>query len=789
MGLLADAGGPNPSAPPLSGVRLWSYQKSNGGYHILQSSFADASLMYWFDNSSCNSRFLGKVIARDDTNFSTPSYLNIDSTWNPSDPNSIYQTNNNSNITPTARTYGVVFKWTYTGLDTTAVPGAEAASTTTALTPVANGVFVEDLVHAYDSTFDVTKFTCFSRGVSPQTGHKYMALVCGRNGYPNFPSYPPGNQLVWLAVLDLGNGLPLGSGGNMQVIAAAATWKNYTQRWSGFHSSQYDASDQVILWATQQMNGGGGAMGPYQVVNQAALASGDTSMTVDGEPRCPTADFHCPDGLNSTLYPAQAGDYIYWPDNGEISEISAKNSPTSWTITRGTTGTAARAHASGVTPYMLPSPWGNGTPDFVSNSFWNYNADPHGLSTTYMAADVHFFGAHDAQRGDMNVSVMADSRARLGSLASEVGQYPAFQINIKPDFTSGVFSLTNGNLYQKAPGVDQFLALPAQSWYDVFPFIGGGGMTVVNVTGNLYKYTFGDGFVWKPKILPYWGMFNLPPLLHDVSGPGASIGGTTGDANKLCVVSIAGECTGGSSVGDIYFNVTGLTSLGCTGNEAIPGSGDVCIWPTSMFAQGVNQFGLTPVPQSLVPDQVPIPPGYPTYNPTMSRQLIHGFFPVYRHQTETVISISPENDWLLYYPQWGWIYNTNNFPQPAWAAKVPAYPTIPSTPLNQFVPVSVTLPSSQYSYARVRFGYAENGAVSSFYCTQRPESCSTDIPSGTPSDPFSYLSETVTRKTCSSGCSINIPAVPGRVVYYVVDRVDSGGTVQWTGPMQVAAVP
>ena len=105
------------------------------------------------------------------------------------------------------------------------------------------------------------------------------------------------------------------------------------------------------------------------------------------------------------------------------------------------------------------------------------------------------------------------------------------------------------------------------------------------------------------------------------------------------------------------------------------------------------------------------------------------------------------------------------------------------------VPVSVQ-PLGGAMYVRARFGYLENGG-DLLHCTAYAQDCSTEIPSAASTDPFSFTNEAVIRQACANGasCTINIPSLPNRIVYYVVDRLDSNGNVLQTGLMQAVAVP
>src|SRR6185312_15367876 len=120
------------------------------------------------------------------------------------------------------------------------------------------------------------------------------------------------------------------------------------------------------------------------------------------------------------------------------------------------------------------------------------------------------------------------------------------------------------------------------------------------------------------------------------------------------------------------------------------------------------------------------------------------------------------------------------------AAKLPPWPAYDSENRGGFVNLHVTIGKSNNTAApnaRIRFGYAENGPPDSYFCTARQEACTTG---GTP---FAYASETQTQTSCTSGCTIDIPAISGRVVYYVLDWLDAYGNLIQTGSPQATAIP
>jgi hypothetical protein len=125
------------------------------------------------------------------------------------------------------------------------------------------------------------------------------------------------------------------------------------------------------------------------------------------------------------------------------------------------------------------------------------------------------------------------------------------------------------------------------------------------------------------------------------------------------------------------------------------------------------------------------------------------------------------------------------------AVRIGPLPPADNVDRTTFVPVNVTCQGVPFAAnIRARFGYGDNGG-DLLRCTAYGQDCSTELPSGSPNDPFSFTNEAVTRQACANGatCTIRIPSLANRILYYVVDRLDSSGTVLQTSPMQAVAVP
>src|SRR5207253_3912308 len=125
-------------------------------------------------------------------------------------------------------------------------------------------------------------------------------------------------------------------------------------------------------------------------------------------------------------------------------------------------------------------------------------------------------------------------------------------------------------------------------------------------------------------------------------------------------------------------------------------------------------------------------------------------------------------------------------------AKLPPLPAPDSVARNTFVPIRVTLtppPGVTVNNAMVEFGYVENGQPADFYCTSRRETCVATAAAINESTPFAFSSEAPAGAACSTGCTIQIPAIPQRIVYYRVKYRNASNQVLATGAVQAAAVP
>ena len=90
-------------------------------------------------------------------------------------------------------------------------------------------------------------------------------------------------------------------------------------------------------------------------------------------------------------------------------------------------------------------------------------------------------------------------------------------------------------------------------------------------------------------------------------------------------------------------------------------------------------------------------------------------------------------------------------------------------------------PASPGDRIRIAFGYAENGDPANLYCTTRQETCWTSAAATDP-NPFVFAGEAQHKVACGSGCTVTIPAIPGRILFYQVEHTGGAGTI--LGPLE-----
>jgi hypothetical protein len=325
--------------------------------------------------------------------------------------------------------------------------------------------------------------------------------------------------------------------------------------------------------------------------------------------------------------------------------------------------------------------------------------------------------------------------------------------------------------------------------FDVRPQLGGSqAPPFTAVSGQLYLSTWGgvqdpdtltntnsSGLISKlnRKLVGTAAACGAHPLV-DISGPGSLIDGTSANSYKYCVVRVNGECYSGSVLGQVYVNCPNVVVPSCSGNGIHGGStmgmgSDICLFNAASTAQMAVQFHL----------------GVNDAPSLQTRSLTSAIGRLRMTSGFANARLLPDNSWILFLADW---LNLNG--HDLWMGKMPAWQT-DSVDRSKFIPLMVSVEppvGAKINNAIVQFGYEEDGAPSALNCTSRNDVCIANAGSiGTP--PFFYASENPAGLACSTGCTIALPAIPQRVLYYRVVYRDASNNVLSIAPLQAIAAP
>ena len=164
------------------------------------------------------------------------------------------------------------------------------------------------------------------------------------------------------------------------------------------------------------------------------------------------------------------------------------------------------------------------------------------------------------------------------------------------------------------------------------------------------------------------------------------------------------------------------------------------------------------------------------------RRLTMAFTGPGRQYQFSSIKPTPDGKWALVRP--GWIDGVRPHMM---LVKIPSVAKSDGVNRADFIRYRVDVPARDgATHVRIRFGYAENGPPSSYFCTSRQEACLTDAVV----QPFAYQSsDTLSATSCLSDCTVRVPALSGRVLYYQKEWLDASGNRVHTGPREAYPVP
>jgi len=503
--------------------------------------------------------------------------------------------------------------------------------------------------------------------------------------------------------------------------------------------------------------------------------------------------------------------------------LVAKGANGLWTLQRAANGTSQKAIST--TPIQLE--WGspNGIPvtgyaaGTPQNAYWNPvsgcggSPDPNG--NCLLQDNNETFSHGEWRDGGAAATTNAPAwNVEVGGWNSwptvyqtSVGQVPAILelgvANLTPGAVLGVNYTSYSPPFAGAwgypwtlnagahPNAGGALASANESIraFDNTPIQGGSASPAFTwITGQLYVSTpanvvdaddfYGTGNVAyiNRKLMAQCHSCGNHPLI-DISARNSSIATDATGSYTVCYARNANECHTGSTVGQIYVNCPGIISKSCSGSSIHGGQplgvgNDICVGNQGIANNAVRQFTLDHTDQAGAYTRTLV-------TATSRLRMVYGF------ENNRVL---PDNSWLLFRAEW-----LNLERSDMWMAKLPPWPGVDSVARGSFVPVALTLkPPAGLAVdnALVQFGYQEYGAPQSLNCTTRNDACLANagtVPAS--NQPFYFASESPAGAACGSGCTISVPAISQRILYYQVLYRAANNSVLATGPLTSTVVP
>jgi len=529
--------------------------------------------------------------------------------------------------------------------------------------------------------------------------------------------------------------------------------------------------------------------------------------------------------------------YIGAPPANELMTLVAKNyggTPGLWVFQRSSNGVELPIAAS--TPItlwwesiMVSIPATSGNQSLNTTEYWNPlkgcagSPDPHG---NCLMQDTNFAEAHGEWRDGgeavgVNVPNWAVPSSAVGigvpwptDYQTVVGSVPGIlsltPANLTPGAAAGVNFVSgsppfagafgvpfqpDGGTHPNPPGANAS-AYEALEAFDNTPLQGGTYEPAFTlVSGQLYDYipstvkdsddfysaTGGSGgygvTTINRKLMATGASCGSHPLI-DISSPatGNAIATDTTASYEYCVARNANECRSGSSQGEIFVNCPGVVWPRCEGlsiHGGVPlGVGnDICVGNVSKVADAIIQFTLAHTDYFDAYTRI-------LASATSRRRMVSGF------ENNRLL---PDNSWILYRQEY-----LNYQRQEMWMAKLPPYPAVDSINRGAFVPMLINKLQGPpgTDNAIVEFGHQEYGAPQQVNCTTRNDVClatASTVPAGT--QPFYFASENPAGAPCATGCTITIPAISQRILYYRVKYRNASNTVLAASPLTAVVVP
>lgn len=495
-------------------------------------------------------------------------------------------------------------------------------------------------------------------------------------------------------------------------------------------------------------------------------------------------------------------DDVYQIDS-EYVRVSGPLSGGTVTVTRGVgwydqATSTATTHTAGAPLRWLcssgPSAEQTGLQNKFFDSIWDFKNSTNGASTTYYKGIWRVATGHGAtvDYPAQNVGIQLNDNfgvfGRMTDLANWNRNPADFSFVQNPTFAGKIAPGTGNNYQGHLSLYCPLCTVPLiYSFFDVAPMIGGfsdqattamcqscGSYTL---TGDLWRYTYNNGGGSDADGLSVKQLDQLRTagdrILRDISSPTSTITGGSGDAFKGCYAYRPNECLTGALAGEQFVNVPGLEPLRtyCSGGETFSSARDLCVADMTQRAQSVTQ--------TMVP---PLTPQAATFVDSTARsvRVLGTMFNYWRKTTNTCnVKLTPGGEYLL--------HGCGGHEKGAFLIKVPPF-VKDTTTRSTYSPLAIGISAVPSGTSRVMIQYWHDEYAG--YCKDRAENCYAVGSALDENTPFLWEHELTASSgvPCSTNCTVTIPVISGRQVYYKRLYRDAAGVTIRSGPTETFSV-
>lgn len=458
--------------------------------------------------------------------------------------------------------------------------------------------------------------------------------------------------------------------------------------------------------------------------------------------------------------------------------------------------------------YYAPQSWSSGTKIRLNNMegapaaiSWKYQLSPKGTDPASFILHNLPGGGHSVIKNYyQNGSPDVVSYVTPGGLGVVTAQYlnssdaPNAVLIRRGAVFGGMDAFDPGECTEGHPSVP-YVRGDRIVFTDSHPIIGGPGCFNTStsqatlVSWPVYKWS---GLNIHPKHFPLLAATS-GTLMKNISGPGSLLTTAASDYNKVCIALKAGECYGGSSIGDVYASAPWVRpgQVLCSNAQILD---DICVGDTPSELTRISLYNAPSVSNF----NNPVVASKVTGTAVLTGVGLKGKPSATTHNAKAV----PGGNWMY--------YQALNGPRAmGLLAKVPGNWTYDGIDRTTWVPRQLHIGSGELPVGTariaVKMGYATCPDTASdqvncgaefpdyyHHCSKnRAEACYVVTATVNEANPFLWASEWTSPASqsiaCSTGCTVMLPSMYGRVMHFSVVYLNSSGAVIGTSPRGIEA--